>query len=239
MSLRSQTVWAGEWSNTTSDSFSAHSEEVIVTIESEFDDIIYDEDLHDFHSPKKRSSEDYPMQDYNRSCNHMIDMWPGKVVKIITPFNGAKQYPAGLTCEWEFMGNPRCIPQIYCPVIDLRQTADCGFEYFRISDGVGGEVKLCGADQGFQRPYAVRGGSYLFLNLETADSTAFDRMYQGINCVIMCHEGPRPRVPSERLPDADTPREEYTCCNFLKRTKSFLTVSYITAGVYGCLDSVW
>ena len=227
--LDSQIVWTAAWSS----NVSASSDEIIMVIESEFDPM--DDDYpQDAHSSKKRSSEDYPLVEYNRSCHHMIDMWLGKVVRIITPFNGQNQYPGSLKCEWEFMGNTRCIPQIYCPVIDLRKSPECGFEFFRISDGVEGEVKFCGGNKGFQRPYAVRGGTYLFVYLETADSTEFDRLYKGINCVIMCHEGPRPRKTSERLPEAEKLREEYTCCNDLKRTTILLLVTKILLGIFPC-----
>lgn len=168
----------------------------------------YDEALE--HDLGKRG-EDYSLDGYIMSCNHTMDMYPDKVIRIISPFNGRKQYPAGLACEWEIMGREECKPVITCETLDLRQSSDCTKDAVVITDGTGGEKSFCGPNLAFSNPFKPRNpdGIYLYVEYRTGDSTHFDRLYKGISCHVRCHKSARAKNQKE-LPEGEQPKEEYT-----------------------------
>lgn len=47
------------------------------------------------------------------------------------------------TCKWNFIGTEPCIPILNCETEKLKKP--CDMEYLQVLDGVGGELKVCGA----------------------------------------------------------------------------------------------
>ena len=164
---------------------------------------------------KRRKTDDYDMDAYIRSCNFTLDMYPDKVIKIITPFHGRKQYPAGLNCDWEIIGSSTCHPIVTCQEIDLRESAECGsLDTLTISDGLRGEKEFCGPGLGFSHGNKGLLGDYLYLTFRTGDSAYFKRLYKGLSCTIRCHVSIRLPPNRDPLPANMQHREEAKCSEF-------------------------
>ncbi|CAG7820832.1 unnamed protein product, partial [Allacma fusca] len=147
------------------------------------------------HSRRIKRS-DYDMEHYRSTCRHTMDIYPDKIIRVITPSKGQQQYPGGLDCEWEIIGSSECSPAIVCRTIDIRKSdeGDCSTDILIISDGIKRQKKFCGPDKGFSEPLEVSAGAYLYINFKTGDSTYFERLYKGFSCEVRCSQ-------SQELPE--------------------------------------
>jgi hypothetical protein len=95
----------------------------------------------------------------------------------------------------------------------------------KISDGVGGELKICGSDPTFITPKrASRNARDLYITLQTSGG-GFDRLYKGFKCDLTCVP---PDLKVEDLPDDGVEAKEDSTCGESLNAKGSHINSLIT-----------
>jgi len=70
----------------------------------------------------------------------------------------------------------------------LRETDECGDEYLKVSDGIGGEEKFCTKND-FPKGLKASGGNRdLFVEFQSSEDTKFPKKTAGIFCEVRCSE---------------------------------------------------
>jgi hypothetical protein len=80
-----------------------------------------------------------------------------------------------------FQGDMDCQPELKCEGISLKKSEDCVDEYILISDGVGGELKVCGKVNFDQVLLASGKARDLFVHYKAAPDKA-----PPFNCEVTC-----------------------------------------------------
>ena len=88
---------------------------------------------------------------------------------------------------FDMQGDNDCTPEITCPDFEVRKLdGDCDEEYVRITDGVGGEYKICG-DGSFTKPKRASGNNRdLYIEIVAGSKANFDKPVKGIKCTAKC-----------------------------------------------------
>jgi len=91
---------------------------------------------------------------------------------------------------------------------------DCENEYVYISDGVGGDITLCGSVKNFTKPVrASKGVRDLYINFVSSENTKFDRLYTGFRCDLSCVANNSFKSVPELKSDGIQLKEDPTCSN--------------------------
>jgi V8-like Glu-specific endopeptidase len=104
-------------------------------------------------------------------CGETVELTPGKT-KLINSKPG--------DCSWTFLGTDKCQPEIVC--IQVKLNGGCDAESVKISDGIGGEVQLCG-NAPFTKPKVASGNGrdiYVDTHIKTG----------AFSCKAQCSKNP-------------------------------------------------
>ncbi|XP_021957380.1 serine protease 27 [Folsomia candida] len=114
-------------------------------------------------------AEDLDLRDKRKAspgCKEGFHLQSGKTSRVSITSGDVKP---GKICEWVIFGDTDCQPELTCSGINLKKSEDCGDEYLLVSDGVGGELKVCGKVS-FDKPLLASGKARdLFVRYQDGD----------------------------------------------------------------------
>jgi len=134
-----------------------------------------------------------------KPCKQTYDLLNEEEVKID---------PDEAECSWDIIGSMKCIPELTCDRIDIKDTVDCEEEFLQIVDGLGGKQIYCGSVGHWGKPVkSSKGGRDLYISYVGPE--------HGISCTVKCasrRRRGRKTKEARRLPVVEKQRKEEVGC---------------------------